>query len=102
MKINKVEFARRRNWMKARVIGLASFDDSILTPKEREIIKEIKDLKNKLLDQWDEGSKELGMKLTTSFKIIYKETNEVIMITKSSKIKAKYRKDPDFDVKPVE
>lgn len=60
--MSKSSFARGRNWQKARIIG-SGIRTCFLTEEEKEIVKEIATLKQKLLENWDKNSKKLGMKV---------------------------------------
>lgn len=63
--ISKIERARQRNWIKARVIGMTAGMDNYesLTPEELNIIYDINNLKDQLLERWEYNSKQLGMKV---------------------------------------
>ena len=54
----KQEYFRARNWAKARIIGF-SIQNTLLSEKERILLKDIYLLKKELLKDWDKNSKEL-------------------------------------------
>lgn len=56
----KQQFARRRNWQKARIMGM-HIDTRVMTPKEQVIAKQINSLRKELIKNWTEGSIELGL-----------------------------------------
>lgn len=60
--MTKQELARGRNWQKARLTGQV-LNNSYFTPDEKDIIKQINNLKQKLLSTWDDNSKKLGLKV---------------------------------------
>ena len=62
MGTQKQEFARRRNWMKARIMGIA-FDTLVFSESEKAIANSIKANLDILKELWDEQSEKLGMKL---------------------------------------
>lgn len=60
--MNKQELARKRNWLKARLLGfnLAAYRD-VLTDYENTRTNQIRTLINDILKNWDDNSKELGL-----------------------------------------
>jgi hypothetical protein len=65
------EQAQNRNWFKGRAVGFAGlnrFDHVPLTDTERQILKEINELRMELLDQWDESSEVLSSKVFPKYK----------------------------------
>jgi len=55
--------ARERNWSKARLSAL-TFNKTSFTPLELLLVKQIEDLKDTLLKDWDKNTEEhLGIKL---------------------------------------
>lgn len=56
----KQEFARHRNWTKARILGF-SFDPSYFTEEEKEVMYKIHNLRNSLITNWDKNSMKLGL-----------------------------------------
>ena len=55
--------ARERNWSKARLSGI-TFNKTSFTPSELLIVKQIEDLRDTLLSNWDKNTEEhLGIKL---------------------------------------
>lgn len=55
--------ARERNWSKARLSGI-SFNKNSFTSPELLLVKQIEDLKDTLLKEWDQNTEEhLGIKL---------------------------------------
>lgn len=64
--MNAKERARRRNWLKLRLLGsplIENLQGNILTPEEQSIFKELKCGLRMILDNWDKSSEELGMKV---------------------------------------
>lgn len=54
----KQEYSRARNWTKARIKGFF-ISNTLLSEKERALLKDIYLLKEELLKDWDKNSKEL-------------------------------------------
>jgi hypothetical protein len=63
MEITKKQLASKRNWNKFRLTGTFILDTEGLTEQEKEIYNKIRELKMKLLDNWDNGSLEIGLHL---------------------------------------
>lgn len=61
--MNKQELARRRNWLKMRILGfnIRSYRD-VLTDIEKERLKQWSLILQNLLIHWDDNTKELGLK----------------------------------------
>lgn len=58
----KVQVARKRNWLKARIMGSYWYaDNETVTQKEKLILREIESLRKLLIENWDNSSRELGM-----------------------------------------
>lgn len=61
----KQQAASKRNWAKARIVGLHLGTPENFTIQERYIIDEIYQLRKKLLANWDENTQKLGFNINT-------------------------------------
>lgn len=60
--LTKRELAQKRNWFKFQLTGRAyPVDKRILTEEELEIHKQMKDLQNTLIINFNKNSKQLGL-----------------------------------------
>lgn len=58
----KLATSRKRNWLKARIVGgYIGGEQGVITVEERIILKEIERLRQTLIERWDNNSTELGM-----------------------------------------
>lgn len=93
------ELAHKRNWQKAILTGL-TIDVSPLTAEEKTIVSQIFFLRKILLENWDDNSKQLGLKVKR-WKAEYKMpdgTVETEIINKTRKKLIKDFKDIKFSV----
>lgn len=58
----KQDIARERNWLKARMLCIPSSAHDTMTDEEREDLREIHIIKQKLIFNWEKNSIKLGMK----------------------------------------
>lgn len=61
--MNKSQISKMRNWSKLRIMGFAGFNLTVFTNKELIILRQMFDLRDELLDGWDNESKKLGFKV---------------------------------------
>jgi hypothetical protein len=64
-KIPKKKLAQERNWAKFRITGTL-FNYNGVTKKEIEALNKMYALRKQLLDNWDEGSRELGLNVPSN------------------------------------
>lgn len=57
------EQARRRNWAKARLLGM-SIDPRVLTTSENMKLQELLSVRDEMIRDWDKNSIKLGFKPT--------------------------------------
>lgn len=57
----KLSRARKRNWLKARIVGGYIQSSDEVTTEEKIILREIERLRQTLIERWDENSTKLGM-----------------------------------------
>lgn len=57
----KRKLARRRNWTKARILGLMSLDFATITSEEKGKLEKIHKIQQSIIDSWDDNSKKLGL-----------------------------------------
>lgn len=56
----KQELARQRNWQLARLLGI-TFNKEVLSEEEKLHVEEIKRIVRILLDNWDTGTRQVGL-----------------------------------------
>lgn len=60
--MEKSRLAKQRNWQKSRLLGI-TFDMSVLTDSEIQLMSNINSLRQQLIQNWEENSKSLGLKI---------------------------------------
>jgi hypothetical protein len=90
--MTKQQLAKRRNWSKARLMGI-TFDEQVFTEDEICKIKVIRNYIKVLLNEWDDESRKLDLNPLPYYEIVDKTDGRVIDVTKDKKRWSKHNED---------
>ena len=73
--MTKQQLARRRNWSKARLLGMRHYDWNVFSEREKFLLEGILNTIDEIMEGWDEESKKLGLTPRNKNKDEYQDKN---------------------------